>query len=747
MIDENGNLAGGYSWNLLRVGGLGYVTGLTIAADGSAMGCRTDVGGGYRWDTALSEWVQLIANATMPAGVVAAATPSGGHGSGVWELGIAPSDPDVWWMGFKDRMFRSDDGGRNFDDTSLNGSTGLYMNSNGGTQRLAQGKLAIDPANPEVVYIGTANDGLWRYMSGAWANVASVPDAAAVSSNDRRILIAVDPSSSLVGSGATSRHSIVYASIHGVGLMRSTDGGDSFADVTLPGGVATGSSYAAWFSFISPTGVLWIGFSTGAHSNVWRYDGSWSQLTTFTGGEIKYLAMDPKDNNRLVGFGGDGKPLISLNGGTSFAGFWQPSKMAAVATDVPIIASVLNDGFAASGSASVAAIFPHPTEDLDYIPMGLGVCAFADPWPATNGSTITWIEKSAGIEELVTHSATFTPKGAAILCSHDKAIIRSDDHRVYPEASYPPSDLTNGYNTDWAIDDPDFLVGLVQKGSNFSGFSENDGRSWQPFPTSYSAFVGGSIAVSNRSQIVVFPGQNAHPRYSHDEGETWADCVFAGVTFPASGSGTGNGWGFGATDTRRFIVCADKEVPGTFYAFNYGATGQVSATQGIWKSTNGGANWTRIASGEVIPAIAAGYHAQIICAGNGVLFMTTGDVGSFYDRSLSLSQVPVKRSLDGGVTWTTVSGVTEAVIALGGPAPGSAYKTLYMLGWNAAGVYGLYSSHDLGDTLNTLEYYDTFDQPYALAADPRPGYFGRVVLGFTGTGWRIRNYRFFAKGA
>lgn len=144
----------------------------------------------------------------------------------------------------------------------------------------------------------------------------------------------------------------------------------------------------------------------------------------------------------------------------------------------------------------------------------------------------------------------------------------------------------DGYAVDWAIDDNNFLVCRVIEGTNASDYSSGGGRTSAAFAASTGSAWGGTIAVSNSSQIVVAPGQNAWPKYSTNGGASWNDCVSIGITRVADG--TENGFGFGSTETRRHILCADKDVPGTFYIYNYGPSGVV-ASRGLWKSTDGGA--------------------------------------------------------------------------------------------------------------------------------------------------------------
>src|SRR5438874_2445285 len=51
---------------VLKIGGGGNISGLDIAADGTKV-IRTDVYGAYRWNSATSQWEQLINSLSMPS--------------------------------------------------------------------------------------------------------------------------------------------------------------------------------------------------------------------------------------------------------------------------------------------------------------------------------------------------------------------------------------------------------------------------------------------------------------------------------------------------------------------------------------------------------------------------------------------------------------------------------------------------------------------------------------------------------
>src|SRR5689334_22852926 len=220
MKNSSGVLLGKQTYKPIPIGGLGYVTGYCIASDGSIEYCRTDVGGSYRRKAGESNWTQTIDSRFM---VIPSPSTGASGGPGVFEIAIAPSNAQVAYQAFRARMLRTTNGGDLWvDDHLSDGTNGLYMNANGGNVRLREHKLTVDPINPDIVYFGSQRDGLWRRFNGVWGKISSIPVSPEASDGDKSIIIAVDPSSSNIGSGATLRKSVVYVTVNGSGLYKST---------------------------------------------------------------------------------------------------------------------------------------------------------------------------------------------------------------------------------------------------------------------------------------------------------------------------------------------------------------------------------------------------------------------------------------------------------------------------------------------------------------------------------------------
>jgi hypothetical protein len=93
----------GTFWKPVRIGAGGFITGIDITSDGTAV-IRTDTYGAYLWDTNTARWVQLVNAASMPPDDL-----SVDRNSGVYEIRIAPNDSNRIYMMYRGMIYRTED--------------------------------------------------------------------------------------------------------------------------------------------------------------------------------------------------------------------------------------------------------------------------------------------------------------------------------------------------------------------------------------------------------------------------------------------------------------------------------------------------------------------------------------------------------------------------------------------------------------------------------------------------------------
>jgi hypothetical protein len=363
------------------------------------------------------------------------------------------------------------------------------------------------------------------------------------------------------------------------------------------------------------------------------------------------------------------------------------------------------------------------------VPNELWVSAGVGVWktnlPAVNprynywAAPVVWNDQSIGIEQLVVNQVIAPPGGKPVLASWDRPFFYVDDPTVFPSTYGPVNgSFSMGWSLDYASSEPSFLVGIADWwGTETSGYSKDGGRTWAPFASypSMNGKIGGSIAASTPTNFVWSPSNNSPPYYTIDGGVTWTHILIDDV--PTAGEA---GWGW-AYYTNRHIVAADRAVAGTFYLYNY--------LKGLYRSTDGGAKWVLLHSGEIAPWADVSARLQSVPGHAGHLFFTSGLQGG--DRHPA--EIHLMRSIDGGVTWLTFTNVLE-VRAFGFGRALNNYPTIFVVGW-VNRIYGIWRSDDNAQSWVQIGDFPLGSLDSVTTIDGDKNVYGTVYLGFRGSGY------------
>lgn len=164
--------------------------------------------------------------------------------SSIGAVAVAPSARDIVWVGtgednnqrsssYGDGVYRSLDGGETFEHVGLRGSQHI-------------GKIRVHPTDPRVVYVASVGPlwgpggerGVYRSTDGGetWENVLSVDEHTGAADI---VLDPSDPATIYVSMQQRERRAYSYVSGGpGSGIWKSTDGGDSWTELT--GGLPEG---------------------------------------------------------------------------------------------------------------------------------------------------------------------------------------------------------------------------------------------------------------------------------------------------------------------------------------------------------------------------------------------------------------------------------------------------------------------------------------------------------------------------
>ena len=173
-----------YTWGQLTIGGGGYVTGVVVhPTEPNLVYCRTDVGGAYKYNFSTLKWEQLLVASAMPSEIMNLS--HGGAGVErhkvyyVESIAIDPSNPDVVFIGSGEALYDGGPDGALLKSTDRGESftlTNLAVQMNGGTQGRTYGeRMVVDPNNSNMVYYGSRQEGLQKSTDGGinWSQIAT----------------------------------------------------------------------------------------------------------------------------------------------------------------------------------------------------------------------------------------------------------------------------------------------------------------------------------------------------------------------------------------------------------------------------------------------------------------------------------------------------------------------------------------------------------------------------------------------
>jgi hypothetical protein len=741
---SNADSTGGsaYAWYPLKLGAGGVVSGMDIAADGTKV-VRTDTYGAYWFNPAATNcgatntkgcWQQMVTMTSMPTGdaglgVVRTSTP------GVYAIGIAASNTKHFYMIFNGYVYSSANRGMTWTRGTLAQDASANPNDD---FRAYNQKLAIDPVDENVVFVSTPTAGVsFSANAGAtWTKIGIESIAAATGGVG--YLIAFDPNSSVVG-GKTQG---LYVSSQGHGVYHSTDGGGSWT-------LTTGAPTTHQNMNVDADGNVWLvdnasGRGCGALN---KYDGTWANALSNSNCLVA-SAVNPIVPTRVYAIQSfSGKLFISIDRGSSFSGATNNGTV--IANDVPWLGqqiTVLSNNI---GPASFLAFDPSMSNML-YTSTGLGVMATNPP---TSAKTVTWISQSAGIEQLVGNWVVSpnTPGSKPVVGVWDQGQFLGGTS-AYPSVHIGASgtNIPSGWSVDWASSSPSTIVSLnttlsgtgppscpsvtSTDTSSISTDGGQTGRVFASLPVCNGIGIrGGSIAANSPTNICVVGTDNGGNDNklicTQNGGISWAAAKYFGNAPNTTGT---TGWGANYFYwTQRLI--ADRGAANTFYIYNDG--GGVAGAAGIWKSSDGGVNWTLAHSGAFRNS-----------RGNSQMRAVPGRTGNFYYTSGVQGSPHPSSNLfyectDGGnLSCTGVANVKEVwSVGFGLHAPGQSYPAIYIVGWVDHGLgytYGVWRSDDHHVTWNLIGDgfpMGSFDQITTIEGDNNA--YGTCYIGFRGSGF------------
>ncbi|OKJ22534.1 carbohydrate-binding protein [Streptomyces sp. CB00316] len=671
--------AGPYVWQNAPVVGGGYVTGLVFnPKEKGLLYTRTDMGGAYRWDVAAEQWIPL----TDWVGE------KDWNLLGIDSLATDPVDPDRLylaagtytnsWAGNAE-LLRSTDRGRTFKRTALPFKLGANEHGRGAGER-----LAIDPADPGTLLLGTRKNGLWRSTDHGvtWSQVSSFPVKDGASSGAGIAFVTYGPAGSkTVYAGVADKSSSLY---------RSTDGGSTWQAVSgqpigeMPQhGVVSGdgSLYLTYANSIGP--------SDATAGSVWKHTpagGAWKNVSPSQGNYgFSGLAVDPQKPSTVMvttldRWWPEDEVYRTTDGGTTWKA--QAAKSKRDASAAPYV------GTGTGHWMTALAIDPFDSGHALY-GTGSGIWRSKDADATDSGGTSHWTVGARGLEETSLMDAIAPPGGATVISAMgDLGGFRHDSLTKVPAGRLDNPMMVTSTDIDFAQSNPSVMVRVGRGGEQDGAYSTDGGSTWSGFKSEpVGSADSGQVALSADGSAIVWTQAGQAPYRSTDKGASWSK---------VGGLSTGA------------VVVADRSSAKTFYSLSDGT---------LYASTDGGATFTARASNlpggklTAVPGIA------------GDLWISGGDKGLLH-------------STDGGRTFTTLTTVKSAsALGFGKAAPGASYQAMYLIG-TVKDVTGVFRSTDKGATWlrvnDDAHQWGSIGGVGVITGDPDT--YGRVYVGTNGRG-------------
>ena len=722
-----------YTWKNVQIVGGGFVDGVIFHPSAPDVRyARTDMGGAYRWDPATKRWSPILDF-----------TPYKDLNSmGVESIAVDPHDAKRVYLALgtytnpatpNGAVFRSDDRGRHFKRTDVPFKFGGNEDGRGNGER-----LAVDPSDGKILYLGTRHDGLWRSTDRAksWVRVVSFPDVTEAvpaapppvpgETPRQRYQRMPIPGDGIVfvrfAPGAEGKHkptSTIYVGVslkgranlfvsHDAGATWAKIPGEPTADRPLRSALASdGSIYITYGSTPGPSpmkdGAVWkLNTSTGQWTDI-TPDHPVPGSRQFGYAGVSVDAQHPQtvivsSYNRYHSGGED--IFRSTDGGATWKTIFTQADASAGQYDYSNAPYVEKTGI-------------HWLFDIEIDPRdsnhavfttGYGGWETHDLEAIDHGQPTHWTLFTPGIEETVgleLDSPTAGPPLLSAIGDYGGFTHRSLD---VPAPGGSSSNPRFGNTTSIVSASLQPLI-AVRTGENAEhkpqniGYSLDGGSNWQPTAampqlTSHE----GSAAVSADGGTWLWTPQHDVPYVTRDRGTTWT-----AVALPK--------------DTR---VISDPLEAKKFYAIS------LKDSQ-LFTSTDGGATFTASSftySDGPPPANAA--HGDVR-GGQDRLYATPGVSGDLW-----LPAFNGLYHLSGSVFKRQPQVEAIHAFGFGKAAPGASYSTLYLVG-TIDGQAGIFRSTDTGrHWLRINDDQHQWGLILQIAGDPKQ--FGRVYVGTHGRG-------------
>jgi photosystem II stability/assembly factor-like uncharacterized protein len=721
---KNKNISEKYNWKSVQMVGGGFVDGIVFhPTEKNLRYARTDMGGAYRWEESEQRWIPLLDWVSYDDNNL----------MGVESIALDPTDPDKVYFSCgtytspqvpNGEVLISNDRGKTFERVKMPFKMGGNENGRGNGER-----MAVDPINGKILFLGTRNNGLWRSADGgkSWSNVNSFPDVTEVmpeglDERQKRMwgwnmkgcginMVVFDHSTATQGGCSTI---YVTASVmNRENLFRSTDGGKTWSAVSNQP-----QQYRPTHAILASDGNLFISYGDnpgpGRMTNgaVWKLNtktDEWTDITPDKPDPIRKfgyaaVAVDASDPTVIIASThyrpgetvGD-EIFRSIDGGKT----WKAVFANGTVYDYSKAPYVQHTGIHWMFDIEINPFNP----DHAIFTIGFGGFETFNLTNVDKGLKTNWSVYTTGIEETVPLELCSPLAGAHLITGIGDygGFVHWDLDKPAPEGNFDNPRFGNTDGVTCAELRPEIAVrvGVASgnRGGSNIGYSTDFGRSWKAAKNPTENSRHGHIAVSADGNTWIWTPERQQPYFTTDRGESWK--IIEGLK----------------AGTR---VVADRVNPMKFYA--------IDLFEGIlYTSIDCGINYesTHLAKEKVVLQSERGDSR----GGQDRIYATPG-----FENDLWIAAFDgLYHSSKAGEQFKLQQKVTEIHgFGFGKAAPGKKYPTLYLIGI-IDGVRGIFRSTDKAQSWVRIND-DQHQWGLLLHVTGDPKQYGRVYVGTHGRG-------------
>lgn len=642
------------AWNYGQVafGGGGFVTGVFSTCEKGVYYARTDVGGAYHRSASDGAWKNLnywVSDDDKGLMGIEALTTDPNDASKLYILAGTN-----YFSNGKTCLLKSSDYGEHFDVVEL---TSMITAHGNGMGRGNGERIAVDPADPQTLFIGGRTGGLIKSTDGGetWQSVTSFPVTTTANGNGINGIL-FDPASAK--DGKTQR---IYVSVSQKGadnIYVSENGGEAWSPLA-----GADTSLMPQRMKLAADGTLYVtyGSEEGPHNQqsgaVYRYKDESAENIAPTSSPFGDIVFDPENPDRMAlvttqtwslqpnGAYGD-IFYTTTDGGKTWTDLLPKMTMTTGGMD-------WIEGCAIHWCSSLA-IDPFESGKI-MVNSGNGVFSCDNIWDETP----EFYFDALGIEELVPLDILSIEGDALYVAALDYDGFISEDVTKPAQRFSDAIGSTNSVTV--AAKNTDYIAKVgYSTDSMMLTVSTDGGKTWKRLtksPEKGKKVGGGCVAFNaDGSRLLWSPSNGSSVYYTEDLGDTWNVCegivgsayilgdpsdpehVYAlgGSVYTSADGGKTFEKVKGITAPSGKRLCVDAHEPGTFY---------VPDMLSLYKVTDYGATVTTVDSVRGCEVMALGKAKE---EGGPLTMYVYGFVSGGDGKSIYMSD-------DNGATWQPVT--------------------------------------------------------------------------------------------